>query len=604
MKKLGHLLLFSALGLTTAIVTAEEPPDDTIVQQILEESGFTEAPDDAASVLDAKWLIEEERLSRSGARVVKFTEKFPYIDATVPPVERYVEIVKINVRGEPRLYTRPLPAAEATRREFEANGVSPELMAQGLRNYAAGMLATGEVLRAELAKTPYGSVMNALGFSSFSLAGFKDSGTLDGRPILPSVDCEEMLAMAAAVESKKASDATGVDDLEIPSYLSLNPLTFMLGPACMMLVTADAFEAIDELDEETKQQMMDALEQALDEIEFVGTEQVNGRKSYGLRMDDVDLVEPLAADATQGHERRNGLATPGLSHTGKRYTADFADGRLVIRPASSVGNFDERIPYEAYQRQPAIFYYDTDARSAHQPFVRQVQTGGRGSAAAGTVAINSIELWIDAEYFVERKMRMEGVMTENGRSQEVFMERELQDYRNVPDSALYEPYKTVMRAGGMLTEAQRAELAESQKQLEEFEREMASMPADQRAMMEQMMGDRLEQMRNMVSGGTFEIETITTSIEINPDFRNPRLEQFAREAMGAPANVKRGEDNLVQIIQFDLSTLGYEPGNIDGVLDTMTQVAISQFQAESELQVTGQPSAELARALEAAVAGQ
>ncbi len=54
-------------------------------------------------------------------------------------------------------------------------------------------------------------------------------------------------------------------------------------------------------------------------------------------------------------------------------------------------------------------------------------------------------------------------------------------------------------------------------------------------------------------------------------------------------------------IQRDLRALGYEPGNDDGVLDTLTSVAISQFQAEHGLPVTAEPSRQVAEALAAEV---
>ena len=60
-------------------------------------------------------------------------------------------------------------------------------------------------------------------------------------------------------------------------------------------------------------------------------------------------------------------------------------------------------------------------------------------------------------------------------------------------------------------------------------------------------------------------------------------------------------DDLIRMIQKDLIALGYEPGNTVGVLDTMTQVAISQFEAEAGLSVTGEPSPEVANALSVAV---
>lgn len=58
-------------------------------------------------------------------------------------------------------------------------------------------------------------------------------------------------------------------------------------------------------------------------------------------------------------------------------------------------------------------------------------------------------------------------------------------------------------------------------------------------------------------------------------------------------------DELTQIIQKDLIALGYDPGNIQGELSTETIVAISKFQAENNLDVTGEPSPQLAGVIKA-----
>jgi len=53
-------------------------------------------------------------------------------------------------------------------------------------------------------------------------------------------------------------------------------------------------------------------------------------------------------------------------------------------------------------------------------------------------------------------------------------------------------------------------------------------------------------------------------------------------------------DELVQMIQKDLVALGYDPGTIDGQLTTKTQVAISKFQTDNGMPVTGEASPQLA----------
>ena len=53
-------------------------------------------------------------------------------------------------------------------------------------------------------------------------------------------------------------------------------------------------------------------------------------------------------------------------------------------------------------------------------------------------------------------------------------------------------------------------------------------------------------------------------------------------------------DELTEIIQKDLVALGYDPGNTDGDATTDTVIAISKFQSENSLDVTGQPTPQLA----------
>lgn len=60
-------------------------------------------------------------------------------------------------------------------------------------------------------------------------------------------------------------------------------------------------------------------------------------------------------------------------------------------------------------------------------------------------------------------------------------------------------------------------------------------------------------------------------------------------------------DDLTKVIQQDLVTLGYDPGNTDGEASTKTVVAISKFQAENNLDVTGEASPQLAGVIKAAI---
>lgn len=62
-------------------------------------------------------------------------------------------------------------------------------------------------------------------------------------------------------------------------------------------------------------------------------------------------------------------------------------------------------------------------------------------------------------------------------------------------------------------------------------------------------------------------------------------------------------DALTQIVQRDLVELGYDPGNTDGEATVETAVAISRFQAENGLEVTGEATPQLAGIIKAAING-
>ena len=57
---------------------------------------------------------------------------------------------------------------------------------------------------------------------------------------------------------------------------------------------------------------------------------------------------------------------------------------------------------------------------------------------------------------------------------------------------------------------------------------------------------------------------------------------------------------LVQMAQQELTTLGYKPGEANGEMTTQTAIAISKFQAEQGMDVTGEVSPQLIGALRAA----
>ncbi|MEQ9563673.1 MAG: hypothetical protein RLN69_14240, partial [Woeseiaceae bacterium] len=129
--------------------------------------------------------------------------------------------------------------------------------------------------------------------------------------------------------------------------------------------------------------------------------------------------------------------------------------------------------------------------------------------------INTMDMWIDTQMYVPLKMVMSGIATSGKESRPMTMESLKLDYRQVPNSNMYESYRQVTKMAGVLTPEQQKELQEAQKQMAEFEKQMAEMPAAQRDMIMRQMGPQMEMMKNMASGGGVEMVLEVHDLVVN-----------------------------------------------------------------------------------------
>jgi hypothetical protein len=127
--------------------------------------------------------------------------------------------------------------------------------------------------------------------------------------------------------------------------------------------------------------------------------------------------------------------------------------------------------------------------------------------------------------------------------------------------------------------------AELNEAMQEFNRAMQQMTPEQREMMERMgMGSMMEQ----ATGGAVALPAPSAAPA-----------QTAPSASGLSVALR--SDDLTETTQNYLQALGYETGNTSGELSIETTIAISQYQAENGLEVTGEVSAQLVDRLAADV---
>ncbi|MEJ2521323.1 MAG: peptidoglycan-binding domain-containing protein [Gammaproteobacteria bacterium] len=220
--------------------------------------------------------------------------------------------------------------------------------------------------------------------------------------------------------------------------------------------------------------------------------------------------------------------------------------------------------------------------------------------------INSVDYWMDRDDCVPLKFHMKGKATgDGGTPRDIFIEKTESDYRQVPATNMLMSYTQTMRMGGVLTPAEEKQMAEARQQMAELEKQMAAMPASQRSMMESMMGSQMEAMRKMVDSGAFEMEMRVKEVRVNEgtDGLAALTSPFGIPMGGAAAGADP-DLGLVGMIQRDLKALGFYDGDVNGELTKMTVVAISRYQAENGMEVTGEATPQLAGMLSAAVDAQ
>lgn len=133
--------------------------------------------------------------------------------------------------------------------------------------------------------------------------------------------------------------------------------------------------------------------------------------------------------------------------------------------------------------------------------------------------------------------------------------------------------------GGGMDPEQAQAISDAQKQMNEA---MQQMTPEQRAMMEKM---GLGSMQQMMGGAA--------------PAAAPAAAPKSSKAAPSGGPDPYYSDNVTQMVQRQLKALGYDPGNTDGDESMQTSIAISQFQAENKMQVTGKATPQLAGILSA-----
>lgn len=236
-------------------------------------------------------------------------------------------------------------------------------------------------------------------------------------------------------------------------------------------------------------------------------------QAYASMMEDVESYQ-LTLE-TMGHEQQ-------LYFERREGDDPFAYRAYTVTPRG-VTAFDDHIPF-AGEMAPGTETFQR-LRERARLLGRQTLDGQQVYAIAvddpaglmempdmpddADFEVDSATFFISSDHYLLVGADMEGRMRHRGQENEVTMEMRASDFRTV--GSVRFPFHTVMRMDGLaagMSEEERQQLAEVRRQLEQL-------PPEQRAMMEQAMGDQLEQMRRMAEGESVEMEMRVLDLQIN-----------------------------------------------------------------------------------------
>jgi len=236
----------------------------------------------------------------------------------------------------------------------------------------------------------------------------------------------------------------------------------------------------------------------------------------------LDMFGKVLADqANKGNTGANALAGIAAGGDKRSLTSSFS-GMLRTGAAEMAADTSDGTAEAVTEAQHMAAFADTarlvgtESINGHKAFLLRADDLKIMQQADGEeFTLNTISMWVDTSEFVPLRLKMEGVARSGKEKTKMIIEKLDADYRTVPGSNMYEPYRQVMRIAGVLSPQQEKEMRGAMEQMAELEQQLESMPASQRAMMERMIGPQLEMARNMASGGGFEVITEVHGIRVN-----------------------------------------------------------------------------------------
>jgi len=233
-----------------------------------------------------------------------------------------------------------------------------------------------------------------------------------------------------------------------------------------------------------------------------GLGMLSGLKSQGINMSA--LTGQIAGFFSAGAQAFQG-------DDGRAEAADeIADMEVFAQRARMVGT--EQVVATTEEKSGSQIKHEAYHIMADDLTDVQLDQPGDG----GKFTINRIDLWIDTQQMVPLMLKIAGEMERDGEVTPLIITKLDLDYKRV--GSLYESHTKVHRLSGIYKAMSKKEQKEMEKAKAEFQqakKQLASLPPDQKAMVEKMIGDKMDQVMKMLEEDNIESIMDVVSIAIN-----------------------------------------------------------------------------------------
>lgn len=155
---------------------------------------------------------------------------------------------------------------------------------------------------------------------------------------------------------------------------------------------------------------------------------------------------------------------------------------------------------------------EIDGHDVHVLFIDELEGVFEDEDVSGD--LENVRMYIDADEWVTRQINFAAhADLGEGRTQRVEPVTMFKNYRDIEGMKV--PFQTVTVVTGlsdMLSDEQRREAEQA---MERFEQELENMPAQQREMVEQMMGEQMDRYREMIEADRIEMVQQVQEVRVN-----------------------------------------------------------------------------------------